>query len=379
MKFVNGSHENIIIPDPLEFDVYKHLERIGKTCYKSEDKITDDSCVKYLNMIRDRKHWAMLEHYVFVMRVSSDIYKDIRSACHKFNDDYMLKEKIKFIDYSYTDDISDAGRRKYYVSGSITSFNYIWECPSMIINTKSLNKHGLVKICMLLHRYFPEISKIPEDCKEKYDDTGFLNMSKIRLLTREEIKSLPYEQRMIHDSLSIRFITNLGVSHDLVRSRPVSYAMESTRWINYSKKCGYTYTVPLWFNKDEKEFLLTSEEDVFENLISGQYVPMCLSDEAVKWIQHLKEVENTYKYFSKEVGYQNDKTSLLLPKNYKTELVLTTRIYEWKHLFFLRCQNDVRPDMRRIIVPLVKELIESGDPIWDDQKKLYDGVNKDYE
>ena len=35
--------------------------------------------------------------------------------------------------------------------------------------------------------------------------------------------------------------------------------------------------------------------------------------------------------------------------------------------------------MRRIIVPLVKELIESGDPIWDDQKKLYDGVNKDYE
>lgn len=212
---------------------------------------------------------------------------------------------------------------------------------------------------------------------EKYDDCGYLGMSKIELLSRDEIESLPNNLREIHDTMTVKFVTNLGVSHDLVRSRPVSYAMESTRWINYSKKCGYSYTIPLWFSKEEKEYLLNSDENQIDFLINKDVKPIFMSNETLRWVTHLKQVENEYDFWYKEYGYKPDQLSLLLPKNYKTELVLTTRIIEWKHLFFLRCQNDVRPDMRNIIVPLVEKCI-NNDQIWADQQSLYDNVKKDY-
>lgn len=373
MKFVDASYEIINIPSAnnnIPMDVYKHLERIGRIPYKSEDKITDESCIKYLKMIRDCKHWAMLEHFVFVMRVSKDIYIDYLETEFKHPDDFMLHEKLKYI--NFTKDI-EGNDDTYLVSGSATSFNYIWECPSMMEYEKTPGtKHGLVKICNLLNRLFPEIMKIPV---EKYDDCGFLGMSKIEFLSREEIEDLPFNLREIHDTMSVKFVTNLGVSHDIVRSRPVSYAMESTRWINYSKKCGFTCTIPLWFSDEEKKYLLEANENVLDNIFKGQYTPLVLSENTSRWIHHLKNVEDFYNYFSKDLGYKNDQTSLLLPKNYKTELVVTTRIVEWKHIFFLRCQNDVRPDMRKIIVPLVKECIDT-DAIWADQYPLYEKVEK---
>jgi len=38
------------------------LERVGRTCYKSEDKITNASAGKFIKMLYDRGHHAMLEH-----------------------------------------------------------------------------------------------------------------------------------------------------------------------------------------------------------------------------------------------------------------------------------------------------------------------------
>jgi thymidylate synthase (FAD) len=40
----------------------KLIEQIGRTCYKSEDKITEDSADKFVKMLADRGHYAMIEH-----------------------------------------------------------------------------------------------------------------------------------------------------------------------------------------------------------------------------------------------------------------------------------------------------------------------------
>jgi thymidylate synthase (FAD) len=40
----------------------QHIEKIGRVCYKSEDKITEDSYKKFVENIENRKHGAMLEH-----------------------------------------------------------------------------------------------------------------------------------------------------------------------------------------------------------------------------------------------------------------------------------------------------------------------------
>lgn len=62
MKVINQSYEILTdLSDPIK-TLLKPIEVAGRTCYKSEDKITDDSCLKFCKMLIDRDHTAMLEH-----------------------------------------------------------------------------------------------------------------------------------------------------------------------------------------------------------------------------------------------------------------------------------------------------------------------------
>ena len=53
-------------------DVLSHLEKAGRTAYKSEDKITEDSSSKFIEMISNRGHFSVIEHYNVTVRVICD-------------------------------------------------------------------------------------------------------------------------------------------------------------------------------------------------------------------------------------------------------------------------------------------------------------------
>jgi len=59
MKIIKPSTEITYMPDGIE--VLKMIERAGRTCYKSEDKISDESCKTFVASIIKRGHEAMLE------------------------------------------------------------------------------------------------------------------------------------------------------------------------------------------------------------------------------------------------------------------------------------------------------------------------------
>lgn len=69
--------------------IYKQIERAGRTCYKSENLITEDSAEKFVNMIKDRQHTAMLEH--------GTIYLDIPWDCNK-----LIGDEQKYFDNPYS-------------------------------------------------------------------------------------------------------------------------------------------------------------------------------------------------------------------------------------------------------------------------------------
>lgn len=50
----------------------KAIERAGRTCYKSEDKITEDSADKFFKMIYQKGHESVVEHAVASIRVICD-------------------------------------------------------------------------------------------------------------------------------------------------------------------------------------------------------------------------------------------------------------------------------------------------------------------
>jgi len=67
MEVVEQGYEFIQVPEyPLTT-----IEQVGRTCYKSEDKITDDSAGEFVRRLRDRGHHAMIEFGVVMVRITT--------------------------------------------------------------------------------------------------------------------------------------------------------------------------------------------------------------------------------------------------------------------------------------------------------------------
>ena len=74
MKLIKPSYEILTPTDWREWGIKKFIELIGRTCYKSEDKITDDSCKIFVQKMIDSRHYAMLEHGTIYITASDYIY-----------------------------------------------------------------------------------------------------------------------------------------------------------------------------------------------------------------------------------------------------------------------------------------------------------------
>lgn len=75
MKLINPSVELITQAPGLE-GIYKQVERVGRVCYKSEDKITEDSAKPFVERMIKSQHLAMLEHGTVYLAGSCDL-KDL--------------------------------------------------------------------------------------------------------------------------------------------------------------------------------------------------------------------------------------------------------------------------------------------------------------
>ena len=64
MKIINSGYEILSVISDGGIAELQHIEKIGRVCYKSEDKITADgeSARKFVKMLIDRGHEAMIEH-----------------------------------------------------------------------------------------------------------------------------------------------------------------------------------------------------------------------------------------------------------------------------------------------------------------------------
>ena len=61
MKLIKPKFEILEQAPGLE-GIEKQIEMAGRTCYRSQNRITEDSAKKFVNMMVKNKHYAMLEH-----------------------------------------------------------------------------------------------------------------------------------------------------------------------------------------------------------------------------------------------------------------------------------------------------------------------------
>ena len=151
-----------------------------------------------------------------------------------------------------------------------------------------------------------------------------------------------HEAMIEHSSLSVKFVVDRGVSHELVRHRIASFAQESTRYCNYSKdKFGNEITViePCFWNED-----------------TGFYE--C-------WKVSCEQSERYY-FELLNGGATPQQARTVLPNSLKTEITITANYREWRNFFKLRTAEASHPQMREVTIPLLKELKTLIPIIFDD-------------
>ena len=151
-----------------------------------------------------------------------------------------------------------------------------------------------------------------------------------------------HESVLEHEKLTVKFICDRGVTHEIVRHRIASYSQESTRYCNYSKdKFGneLTFIRPCFWTDDSEEYAV--------------------------WKQAMEEIEKTYvKLIS--LGAKPEEARSILPNSLKTEIVCTMNLREWRHFFRLRTAERAHPQIREISVALLDELKKRIPVIFDD-------------
>ncbi len=188
----------------------------------------------------------------------------------------------------------------------------------------------LNKIEMVARTCYKSESKIKEGSAEK--------------MVASLIKS-GHEAMLEHASVTVKFVCDRGVSHELVRHRLASFAQESTRYCNYSKNefgSEITFIIPYFMSFGTKSFQI--------------------------WKNHMVQAENAY-FDLLDFGLSPQEARSVLPNSLKTEVNMTCNLREWRHFFKLRAAAVTglpHPQMLEVAVPLLESMKELIPVVFDD-------------
>lgn len=154
-----------------------------------------------------------------------------------------------------------------------------------------------------------------------------------------------HEAMIEHGSMTVKFIVDRGVSHEIVRHRIASFAQESSRYCNYSQdKFGneLTFIKPFFWDKSSEMFL--------------------------RWKCMMRTAEVCYLVML-DNGATPEQARSVLPNSLKTELIMTANLREWRHFLQLRAAGTTgkpHPQMAEVAVPLLKQCRELMPEVFGD-------------
>ena len=178
-----------------------------------------------------------------------------------------------------------------------------------------------------------------------YKSEDKINADSSTALIRKLVKS-GHHAMLEHASASIRFVCDRGVANELVRHRLCAFAQESTRYVNYSSgKFGSEITVIQPPGLDVE--VNTTRRELWKDV--------CTTAEA----RYLDLIDD-------KVPPQIARS--VLPTCLKTEIVCTTNLREWRHIFTLRLAKAAHPQIREVMVIALDILKKECPVVFEDIK-----------
>ena len=302
--------------------VMQHIERAGRVCYKSEDRITNESHKQFIGNVIERGHTAVLEHGSLIIYATGDTENYL----------YALRDAVHFEQFMCLTRVIDPVRQVFkgvYVSGNIRAWREVIET----------GLKGYLWIPSALEAILGQYGPLFEDLLSiNLRQPGWkrpaYNPSECHVVNQKNL--YPYE-RMTHAFYTVKFVCDRGVSHEIVRHRLASYCQESTRYCNYSNAKFYhelTFIKPCFFDEEDERYQI--------------------------WKDTCKTIEAAY-FDLLNAGASAQEARSVLPNSLKTEIVMTARADEWLWFFKLRTAEAAHPQMREV-ARMAKGLLLCTDP-----------------
>lgn len=320
MKIINASYQRV--RDDEFNNPLKKIERIARICYKSEDNITEDSYKKMTKALLSRRHLAMFEHSSLVFEVSAMIFQAVGLAESIITTDANNDGHIINICRIHRTRTNLGSKDRLIVSGNLRAFYEFFE---KTVEFK-INNYWLAELYWMVNNRIDNLFEIPE-YSAHVSSTGIKEVTDMSTLTPAE--------RLVHETVSVIFTCDRGVTHELVRMRDASFAQESTRYCNYQLgKFGKEITVirPCFFEENSHLYQ--------------------------QWLSAMSNAEMSYNHLIAE-GAKAQEARAVLPTSVKADIAVTTNLHEWKHILNLRACDSTgpaHPQMKEIMVPLFREL-----------------------
>lgn len=298
MKLINQSFEILEQKDFSLKGIKQFIERCGRVCYKSEDKITDTSYEKFVDMLERKDHARPLEFGTVHLKM----------PWSNFNN---------FVGFCISKAVWDSCWIKYHVDRDS-------EDKTVYITTN--------------YRYYKRLKSL----RPLY---GYINIAEF--FTEEDNEYYPKRY-------TVHFITSRGIMDEFRTHVGLSHLAESTRYCNYSKDKfdnQITFIQPSWIILD-KEIAPINELC----LLAGQY------DRENPNLRYLASlVDANYTYISLlNKGWTPQQARDVLPLSVKSELISCGFEDAWCNFFYRRCAKDAHPMAREIAIPLQERFKELG-------------------
>lgn len=282
--------------EPELIGIYRQIEYAGRICYKSFNKITEDSAKEFVERMIKSGHGAMLEHGTVYLKIPYGTMDDRG----EFSNEPIV---IKYIDNPYSVVMNNSENDYWYITS----------------NYRVIIENGWI-----------------DDLQYLCEPTEF------------------HAKR-----ITVHFVCDRGVSHEFVRHRVMSFAQESTRYCNYSKdKFGneLTYICPCWLDYDRvQELTEIANRDNKEVYRMGHDESLSMEERGLcSFVYDMSNHEHGY-LFQISVGWKPQEARAVLPNALKTELVMTGFVSDWEHFFKLRDAGSAHPQARELVHPLHEE------------------------
>ena len=276
--------------------LYKQIEWAGRHCYKSHDKITENSAKEFVDRMIKSGHGAMLEHgtvYLFLTMSSRQQYFKYCSNPYSIANSTGEAEKGTwngFVTTNYRVLVENGWLDDLKYICEPTEFHYKRVCVRFICDRGV--SHEFVR-----HRVFSFAQESTRYCNYSKDKFG-----------NEVTFIIPCWMDISEGSIE------LG-NYDKTSAR---YKDGIVRQID---------TIPPYTGVD--------------------------------FIRNLCESESDYLLMLNR-GWTPQQARAVLPNALKTELVMTGFVSDWKHFFELRCDPAAHPQARELAIPLKEEFIKRG-------------------